>query len=91
MNSKEKDCMNASVCPSQLREFGLGQLPYTVFLGWYSAFTLSRYSVAFARAAAAALYNKNVLKKLKNKNKNAEAEITLAAFLDPPFLRQLTW
>jgi hypothetical protein len=27
VNSKEKDCMNSSVCPSQLREFGLGQLP----------------------------------------------------------------
>jgi hypothetical protein len=50
---------------------------------------LSRYLVAFARAATAPLYNKNILKKLKDKNKNANAKITLAAFLDSPFLRQL--
>jgi hypothetical protein len=69
------------MCPNQLREFGFGQLPYIVFLGCYSVITLSRYSAAFAMAAATALYNKNLLK-----NKNAEAEITLAAILDPQFL-----
>jgi hypothetical protein len=54
--------MHSSVCPSQLGEFGLGQLPYLAF-GCYPAITLSRYSVAFARAATAPLYNKNILKK----------------------------
>ncbi len=65
--------MNSSVCPRQLREFGMGQLPY-LDLGCYPAITLSRYLVAFARAATAPLYNKNILKKLKYKNKNVEAD-----------------